>query len=173
MLTDPIIRQADLEELDEIEGLVKEAYQEFRPLFPPDIWEAWMDNLSQAIHSEAGIQLVVEAHGGLQGTVKFYPDAAQAGLGHWPPGSASMRGLAVRPGSRTRGYGRLLVAECLRRARELGVATIYLYTGRFMHAARHIYELMGFARALEFDRDPGPIAYRLDLREEEKSDKLR
>ncbi|MEJ2070926.1 MAG: GNAT family N-acetyltransferase [Syntrophobacterales bacterium] len=162
----PIIRQAYLEELDEIEGLVKEAYQEFRPLFPPDIWETWIDNLSQTIHSEAGIQLVVEADGDLQGTVKFYPDAAQAGLGRWPLGSASMRGLAVRPGSRTRGYGRLLVAECLRRAQELGVSTIYLYTGRFMHAARQLYEMMGFVRAEEFDGDPGPIAYRLDLGEE-------
>jgi len=168
MPTAPIIRQAYLEELDELEGLVQEAYQEFRPLFPQDIWENWMANLSRAIHSEAGIQLVVEAEGGLQGTVKFYPDAAQAGLGHWPPGSASMRGLAVRPSSRTRGFGRLLVAECLRRARELGVPTIYLYTGRFMHAARHLYESMGFTRARDFDRDPGPIAYRLDLGHDSK-----
>ena len=71
MPTDPIIRQAYREELDEIEGLVKEAYQEFRPLFPPDIWETWMDNLSRAIHSEAGVQLVVEAEVDLQGTIKF------------------------------------------------------------------------------------------------------
>jgi ribosomal protein S18 acetylase RimI-like enzyme len=167
MPSDPLIRQAYVEELDELEDLVQEAYQEFRPLFPPDIWETWMDNLSRAIHSEAGIQLVVEAEGNLLGTVKFYPDAAQAGMGHWPPGAASMRGLAVQPGSRTRGYGRLLVAECLRRARELGVATIYLYTGRFMHAACHLYESMGFTRAREFDRDPGPIAYRLDLGDEQ------
>jgi GNAT superfamily N-acetyltransferase len=127
-----------------------------------------MANLTRAIHSEAGIQLVVEAESTLQGTIKFYPDAAQAGLGQWPQGSASMRVLAVRPGSRTRGYGRLLVAECLRRARKLGVSKIYLYTGRFMHAARHLYESMGFARDREFDRDPGPIAYHLDLGEEPK-----
>ena len=166
MPTDPIIRQAYREELDEIEGLVKEAYQEFRPLFPPDIWETWMDNLSRAIHSEAGVQLVVEAEVDLQGTIKFYPDAAQAGLGLWPQGAASMRALAVRPNSRTRGYGRLLVAECLRRVRELGVSTIYLCTGRFMRAACHLYESMGFTRAPEFDRDLGPIAYRLDIGEE-------
>lgn len=170
MPPDHIIRQAFLKELDGIEGLVKEAYQEFRPLFPPDVWESWMDNLSKTIHSREGILLVLESDGNLQGTVKFYPDAAQAGLGHWPQGSASMRLLAVRPVSRTRGYGRLLVEECLRRAHEQGISTIYLYTGKFMHTARHLYELMGFTRAVEFDRDPGPIAYRYDLRKHYRSD---
>jgi ribosomal protein S18 acetylase RimI-like enzyme len=163
MSTDPVIRQAFPKERDEIEGLVKEAYQEFRLVFPPDIWERWMDNLSKAIHSEEGILLVVESGGNLEGAVKFYPDASQAGMGHWPPGSASMRVLAVRPGSRTRGYGRLLVNECLRLARELGISVIYLYTGKFMHAARRLYERLGFVRAEELDGDPGPIAYRLDL----------
>jgi ribosomal protein S18 acetylase RimI-like enzyme len=57
----------------------------------------------------------------------------------------------------------LLAKECVRRARELRVSTIYLYTGPFMAAARHIYEKLGFKRAPEFDKDPGPIAYRLDL----------
>jgi RimJ/RimL family protein N-acetyltransferase len=33
-----------------------------------------------------------------------------------------------------------------------------------MHAARHIYEKLGFKRVPEFDRDPGPIAYRLEMR---------
>ena len=32
-----------------------------------------------------------------------------------------------------------------------------------MAAARQLYEKLGFKRAPEFDRDPGPIAYRLDL----------
>ena len=163
MSADPIIRPALPEELDEVEHLVKEAYQEFHPLFPPDIWVAWMDNLSKAIRSEEGILLVVESGGNLQATVKFYSDASQAGLGNWPKGSASMRLLAVRPHLRKRGYGRLLVEECLRQARSRGISTIYLYTGRFMQAARHLYEMMGFVRDVDFDRDPGPIAYRLDL----------
>jgi ribosomal protein S18 acetylase RimI-like enzyme len=55
------------------------------------------------------------------------------------------------------------VNECLRLARELGISVIYLYTGKFMHAARRLYERLGFVRAEELDGDPGPIAYRLDL----------
>jgi len=157
------IREAAGAELDEIEKLVHEAYLEFRPIFPADIWQAWMDNISQTIHAPEGLLLVAEDRGAIQGVIKFYADAGQSALGHWPPGAAAMRILAVRPGSRGRGYGTLLVRECLRRARELGLRLIYLYTGTFMTQARRLYEKLGFARAPEFDGDPGPIAYRLEL----------
>ena len=37
------IRQAEAEELDEVENLVKAAYREFQPLMPEEVWERWMD----------------------------------------------------------------------------------------------------------------------------------
>ena len=151
------------EELDQIESLVLTAYQEFRPLFSEQIWTAWMDNISKTIHSGAGMLMVAEQGGRIQGVVKFYPDASQSAMGTWPEGSASIRILAVSPDSRGQGLGTLLTEECIRRARDRKIPTIFLYTGTFMEAARHIYEKLGFQRAPEFDRDPGPIAYRLDL----------
>ncbi len=160
---DILIRQADPTELDEIEALVKTAYREFQPLFPEQVWYAWMDNIKATVHSATGVMLVVERDRKIQGVVKFYPDAAQAFLGHWPQGAASMRILAVLPESRGKGYGILLVRECIERGRALKIPTIYLYTGTFMQAARHIYEKLGFRRTPEFDKDPGPLAYRLDL----------
>jgi ribosomal protein S18 acetylase RimI-like enzyme len=80
-------------------------------------------------------------------------------------GSGTIRLLAVRPEARGQGLGARLTRECLRRARELKLPTIFLYTGRFMLAARHIYEKLGFKRAPQFEppREPGPMAYRLDL----------
>ena len=163
MAADVLIREGTPEEQDEIETLVKTAYREFQPIFPADRWEAWMDNIWETVHSGQGVAIVVESQGKLQGVVKFYPHAGQAGMGQWPKEAASMRILAVHPDSRGKGYGILLVRECVRRARALKIHQIYLYTGTFMQAARHIYEKLGFKRALEFDRDPGPIAYRLDL----------
>ena len=157
------IREAGAAELDEVENLVKAAYQEFQPLMPPAAWQRWMDNIVETIHSPLGLLLVADRQGEIEGAVKFYPDAAQSHLGEWPAGAASIRMLAVRPGSRARGYGVRLTRECLRRARDLKIRTIFLYTGTFMAAARHIYEKLGFKRAEEFDRDPGPIAYRLDF----------
>jgi len=157
------IREARLEELDEVENLVKTAYREFQPLMPEAAWNRWMDNISETIQAPDGELLVVVDQGRIEGAVKFYPDAAQAHLGQWPARAASMRLLAVPPAHRGRGYGRLLTQACLRRARDLSKPTIFLYTGTFMAAARQLYEKLGFKRAPEFDRDPGPIAYRLDL----------
>jgi ribosomal protein S18 acetylase RimI-like enzyme len=157
------IREAGTGELAEVEALVEGAYQEFRPLMPDGVWERWMDNLKEIIHAPEGVLLVAEYRGRPEGAVKFYPDAAQARQGQWPAGAASIRMLAVRGASRGRGYGRLLTQACLDRARELAIPTIFLYTGTFMAAARQLYEKLGFRRAPEFDRDPGPIAYRLDL----------
>jgi ribosomal protein S18 acetylase RimI-like enzyme len=159
------IREAEAAELDQIEELVHEAYLEFKPVFPENIWQAWMASISHAIHSSEGLLLVAEYGSALQGVVKFYPDAGQSSQGHWPPGTAAMRILAVRPPARGRGVGTLLTRECIERARQMGLKVIYLYTGTFMTAARRLYEEQGFTRAREFDGAPGPIAYRLVLKD--------
>lgn len=157
------IRDAVPEELERIEELVQTAYREFRPHFPEKVWQAWMDNVSQTVRAPAGMLIVAVVGGVIQGCVKFYADASQAGMGQWPPGSAAIRIFAVSPQARGRGLGTLLTQECLRRARELQISAIFLFTAEFMHTARHIYETLGFQRAPEFDPHPGPIAYRLDL----------
>jgi GNAT superfamily N-acetyltransferase len=157
------IREARPEELGEVETLVKAAYCEFQPLMPGVAWNGWMDNIRETIQSPEGVLLVAEHQGRIEGAVKFYPDAGQAHQGQWPAGVGLIRLLAVPPAIRGRGYGRLLTQACLDRARDLSIPTIFLYTGTFMAAARQLYEKLGFKRAPEFDRDPGPIAYRLEL----------
>ena len=159
------IREAGAAELDEVETLVKTAYREFQSLMPAAAWNGWMANIRETIQTPDGVLLVAEDQGRIEGAVKFYPDAGQAHQGQWPAGAASIRLLAVAPASRGRGYGRLLTQACLYRARELSLPTIFLFTGTFMTAAHQLYEKIGFKRAPEFDRDPGPIAYRLDLSE--------
>jgi N-acetylglutamate synthase-like GNAT family acetyltransferase len=163
MLDDVVIRQAGEEELDEVENLVKAAYREFQPLMPETAWQRWMDNIGEALRDPGAMVLVAEHEGRIEGAVTFYPDAGQAHQGHWPAGAGAMRLLAVSPGRRGRGYGLRLTEACLDRARELQVSTIFLYTGTFMTAAQHLYEKLGFKRVPEFDRPPGPIAYRLEL----------
>jgi ribosomal protein S18 acetylase RimI-like enzyme len=159
-----LIRDASPAELDEIDALVKAAYLEFRPLFPEKVWQAWMDNVSQTVRAAEGMLIVAVEREVIQGAIKFYPDASRSGMGQWPEGVAAIRILAVSPQARGRGYGTLLARECVRRAEAMQISTIFLFTGEFMYAARHIYEKLGFRRAPEFDRDPGPIAYHLDLR---------
>ena len=130
---------------------------------PEAAWDRWMENISETLQAPEGMVLVMEHRGQIEGAVKFYPDAGQAHQGQWPAEAGLIRLLAVAPASRGRGYGRPLTQACLKRARDSPIPTIFLYTGTFMAAARHLYEKLGFKRATEFDRDPGPIAYRLDL----------
>jgi ribosomal protein S18 acetylase RimI-like enzyme len=158
-----VIREARIEELAKVETLVKTAYREFESFMPEAVWKRWMRNVSEALHTPGGIVLVAETGGKIAGAVTFYPDASQAHQGQWPAGAGAVRLLAVRPGSRGKGYGTLLTQDCLRRARDLNIGTIFLYTGSFMAAAQHLYEKLGFRRAPEFDGEHGPIAYRIDL----------
>jgi ribosomal protein S18 acetylase RimI-like enzyme len=158
-----LIREAAPGDLKVVKDLVQAAYQEFKPLMPEIGWSKWMASIEAALGSRAGLLLVAEARGRIQGVVKFFPEASLAAQGEWPPGAALIRILAVWPRSRGQGYGTRLTEACRDRARTLKLPTIFLYTGRFMAAAQHIYEKLGFRRVPELDRDPGPIAYRLDL----------
>jgi ribosomal protein S18 acetylase RimI-like enzyme len=157
------IREARSEELTKIERLVKSAYREFHSFMPEAIWKRWMRNVGEALHAPGGIVLVAARGGRIAGAVTFYPDAGQAHQGHWPAGAGAIRLLAVRPARRGQGVGELLTQACMRRARELKIGTIFLYTGTFMTAAQHLYEKLGFQRAPEFDGEHGPIAYRLNI----------
>ena len=152
---------------------MRDAYQEYRAAFPAQVWEGYLRDLMD-VRSRVGVsELIVaergrpEEGGRLVGAVTFYPDASQSERERWPSGWAGLRLLAVHPEARGMGIGRVLMDECLRRSRQLGVPTLGLHTTEMMSVARGMYERMGFVRVPEFDFHPTPqivvVAYRLDL----------
>ncbi len=164
-----LVRDAIVEDLDNVALLIRDAYQEYQAYFPPEDWERYsrdiMDVRSRLDTSEL---IVAENAGGLVGAVTFYPNVSQSNQGGWPPGWTGIRLLAVHPDARGMGIGRLLMDECFRRSRLMAARTLGLHTTELMAVARGMYERMGFVRVPEFDFQPGPgvvtvIAYRLDL----------
>ena len=111
--------------------------------------------------------IVAELNGRLAGSVTLFLKPSVSSPERWPEGWAGIRLLAVHPDFRNRGIGRVLMDECIRRARSNGIKTIGLHTSRLMVVARRMYEKMGFVRAPEFDYHPAPdvlvMAYRLDI----------
>lgn len=83
-----------------------------------------------------------------------------------PPGSAyreiaregegEFRTLAVAPEAQGRGVGRLLVEDCLRRARDAQLCRVVLSSAQEMVAAQRLYRRLGFTRLPERDWSPVP-----------------
>jgi GNAT superfamily N-acetyltransferase len=163
-----IIRDAHLEELDEVAVLIKEAYVEYQHSIPRKHWRFYLENIMDVRSRFRNSELIVgEVDKQLVGTVTLYLDSSSSLREQWPQGWAGVRILAVRPAYRHRSIGRALMEECIARCRNLHVKTIGLHTGVGMAIARKMYEDMGFVRVPEHDFQPGPgtvvTAYRLEL----------
>lgn len=163
------IRDAHPNELDEVSGVIKNAYQQYRKVMPAAEWKMYLHNIMDVRSRLAEAQLIVaEVDGRVAGTATLYIDGGHAQEAGWPQGWAGVRILAVHTAYRGRGIGRKLMDECVRRCRERGISTIGLHTTEAMDIARRMYERMGFVRVPEFDFHPAPgivvMAYRLDLK---------
>ena len=164
----PQIRNARVEELDQVALLIRDAYQEYQASFPLGVWEGYSrDIMDVRGRLDASELIVAEQAGRLVGAVTFYPNTSGSKQGGWPTGWTGIRLLAVHPDGRGLGIGRALMDECLRRSRQMGAPTLGLHTTELMAVARGMYERMGFARVPEFDFNPADevvvMAYRLDL----------
>jgi ribosomal protein S18 acetylase RimI-like enzyme len=162
------IRDARLEELDEVSKLTGDAYRQYENSLPESAWKSYLEDIMD-VRSRLGVAelIVAEMKGRLVGTVTLYLKASSSSQEGWPQDWAGIRLLAVHPAHRSRGIGRALMEECIRRCRDRGIATIGLHTTELMDVALRMYEKMGFRRVPEFDFHPAPgiivMAYRLEI----------
>jgi GNAT superfamily N-acetyltransferase len=155
-----------------IEAVTLAAYEQYAATLGQRLWDVYRQNIVATLaEPRAAAQIVAEGGGALVGGVLLYPAGAVMG----EPGSdktlalawPEVRLLAVAPASRGAGVGRLLMQECIRRARGAGASALTLHTTDMMSTAMRLYERMGFERVPDLDFAPAPTVvakgYRLPL----------
>ena len=163
-----VIRDAREEDLDAAADIIRAAYAEYSTIWGEHLWLEYIRHAADVRSRLDETELIVaERAGDLAGTVTFYPEASHSREEGWPQGWAGVRLLAVHPDARGARIGRLLMEECVRRARVRGTRALGLHTSEVMAIAKAMYERMGFVRVPSYDFSPGGgppvLAYRLDL----------
>jgi GNAT superfamily N-acetyltransferase len=69
----------------------------------------------------------------------------------------NIQDLAVLPGHREKGIGRLLLEAVERKALEIGCCKLTIEVQENNHRARHVYESVGFARAVYVEEAGGAL----------------
>ncbi|CAN5766475.1 hypothetical protein BH11GEM2_BH11GEM2_10830 [soil metagenome] len=155
MSTDlPIItREARPSELAAIQALTRSAYEQYATIMTPSAWQGLRSAVEGAFATPTVTQhIVAERAGELLGSVLLFPPGTEAygSAGPRMP-CPEIRLLAVTPVARGLGVGKLLVAECVRRARASGATMIGLHTSPSMRSAIELYQRAGFVRDPERD----------------------
>ena len=164
-----IVRDARDDERAAIRALTLRAYAEIADVMAPSAWAGLERVLHERLDAEGEFSRIVAERGGaLVGSVQLYPPESDAYGGdvapaRWP----EVRLLAVAPEVRGLGVARLLMDECIRRARAMGATEIGLHTSESLRDAVRLYERMGFERvpANDFHPEGGELvrAYRLPI----------
>jgi uncharacterized RmlC-like cupin family protein/ribosomal protein S18 acetylase RimI-like enzyme len=165
------VREVRPEERDDVATLLRRAYGAFADELPPDLLDRWLDDV---VEPGDAVTLVGHIGGRLVGTARIHLDGSRTAA--LPPGSASVRAVAVDPDARRSGVATALMGECAAQARAAGATAVYLHTAPFMHAAAALYERLGYERDPAHDVDVAALygisgppvqavisAYRLDL----------
>jgi GNAT superfamily N-acetyltransferase len=164
-----VLREAHSFELEDVSLLIRDAYQQYEHILPPEEWIFYLQDMMDVRGRLNESQLIIAEIGGkLAGAVTLYLNYTHPSPAGWPSGWAGIRLLAVHSAFRGRGVGRALMEERVRRCRNHGIGTIGLHTTEMMDVARRLYEKMGFEREPGYDFHPGPdvtvMAYRLNLK---------
>jgi len=151
-----VVRDAHEDEHDVIRALTVNVYAEYANIMTPAAWAP----LEQAVHaalasSEPMQRIVAVRDEQIVGSVLLFPAASDVYGGVADRAMCPVfRLLAVAADARRLGVGKLLVDECIRRARRDGASELGLHTSVSMQAAVRLYLRMGFVRAPEFDFRP-------------------
>lgn len=153
---DVVLRDARDEDRAAVRALTVQAYAEFERVMEPSAWAELEETIRHTVDGESDAQRIVAEHDGriVGGVMLFPPATATYGGSVEAPPRPELRMLAVSPEARGMGIGRLLVDECVRRARASGATELGLHTSKSLETAIRMYLRMGFVRTPEDDFQP-------------------
>lgn len=149
-----IVRDAKPVDVDAVRAVIAAANAEFDGRVPAWFFRSYLASVLdiEARVAEGASVLVAEADERILGSITYYADANDEGMGPgFPVRTAGLRATAVHPGARGLGVGGALVDACIERATAAGKTAIALHTASFMAPAVALYERAGFRRAPTFD----------------------
>jgi ribosomal protein S18 acetylase RimI-like enzyme len=157
------VRPAHPDEFAEIGRLTLAAYEVSGQLGPETQYRRALVDVAGRARDGTLLVAVDESTARPLGTVLFVlPGSRYAELAR--DGEAEFRMLAVAPGAQRRGVGRLLVADCLRRAADAGCTAVVICFRDCVESAYRLYTSMGFERLPERDWQPQPGVMLLGMR---------
>lgn len=153
MSRDLLIRPVLHGERPAVLSVIRSAYAEFEPSVTAPEWARMSGNLAGIVAPGApGVLIAAFADAGQipVGTATYLAPGPRE-YNRVPPHWAVVRGMAVVPAWRGRGIARGLLMDCLERARSDSAPSVGLHTAAIFHAARSLYEDVGFVRQGEFE----------------------
>lgn len=147
MGTDLAIRRYRPDDRERVDAVREAALRDTGAFFEDGPGDA--DDLTAEYLQAGGEFLVGEANGRIVATGAFRPvrGVVTRHLDSFGDETAELKRMHVAPAHQRRGYGRRMLTELQRRARERGYAELVLVTTGPQTAAQRFYEAAGFAEA--------------------------
>ena len=167
------IRNADPSEFEEIGKLMVSVYSQLdgfpKPHEQPNYYKL-LSNVGEFVAKpETEILVATSTEGKLAGTVVYFGDIKYYGSGGTATqetNTAGFRLLAVDPATRGHGVAKLLVNECIQKAKTKNLKQVIIHTTMAMQTAWKMYEQIGFRRSEDLDFMQGELpvfGFRLPL----------
>ena len=153
-----MIRNAHPDEFSALGQLMVKVYSQLEGFPKPSEQPAYYSLLANigdfAAKPSTELLVAIFNDGTITGGVVYFGEMAYYGSGGSATAekdAAGFRLLAVDPDSRGSGLGKLLVEECIHRARAAGRQQVIIHSTLSMQTAWKMYERMGFRRSPDLD----------------------
>ena len=154
-------RPAEFEEIGKLMVLVYSQLEGFPKESEQPNYYKMLTNIGELTNKlETGLLVAVSNEDKIAGAVVYFSDMKYYGSGGTATkelNASGFRLLAVDPLTRGYGIGKLLVNECIRKAKDKRLSQVVIHTTMAMQTAWKMYQNLGFIRSEDLDFKQGEL----------------